>query len=717
MSKDEEVGCKLNSTCKHKERKPKKPHYIPRPWGKPYNYKCFQCPFTCMEKSHLYNHMKYSLCKNSLSLLIESDWPYKKNNFLVPEVTLNHEAHTEGNRDIQEACDSSASSTQLRHVAKKSSSEVQRFMEEEDERLEDEENEVAGQAQKEKGKNSPPLQVIAGKNEANVSDATGLKNKREMLGKEGEPEFIITDVFSLEGHCEKDREEQRFAKVPRKTSNNLGNSRLDQWKLLTNTLKKSVIDTPVGCSGTNIIPCYPPPTYTDYQEHQGLSLLGLNYPKSGNLFSYLNPTMTSGTAQLPFLASTAQLMHPAHFSHFQALQNTERSSFIPQFYYPLLFDHTFSTSDTKITGKPMNQGQPGNMAFTTNAKAKAPVEPQKICLLKPQEANSQHAWGTGDKQQNPTVAHNKPTQEGEPKWVPNAVREIIQQQKEILGVYGLQASRINENSTHKETTEESLWEKASPTRCVKRKTWLDRDKPEIITDQTTSSLEGDRTFHKSSCSPITSPDQWREKSPVNEVASKKRRGSEPTPENSDPMAFNASLLIGDLSRTLEEYGRVERKLANLASDDSGRQKTLSEHLGKIRLELLHIHHALEKASCTHEGPLDLSVKRAEDVIKEDPEKVQPRVDPLIIPPPVSSPKQVVKVELLPPELVTCYVRPTKCEADSSVLVCPDGRIGSTGAAPAQGPALEHIQLGIEQLRSPVLLFRAVLTLFEITMVS
>uniref|UniRef100_A0A673HW56 Si:ch211-248l17.3 n=1 Tax=Sinocyclocheilus rhinocerous TaxID=307959 RepID=A0A673HW56_9TELE len=73
MSKDD---CKVG--FKHKERKPKKPHYIPRPWGKPYNYKCFQCPFTCMEKSHLYNHMKYSLCKNSLSLLIESDWPYKK---------------------------------------------------------------------------------------------------------------------------------------------------------------------------------------------------------------------------------------------------------------------------------------------------------------------------------------------------------------------------------------------------------------------------------------------------------------------------------------------------------------------------------------------------------------------------------------------------------------------------------------------------------------
>uniref|UniRef100_A0A672N4V8 Proline-rich protein 35-like n=1 Tax=Sinocyclocheilus grahami TaxID=75366 RepID=A0A672N4V8_SINGR len=88
MSKED---CKVG--CKHKERKPKKPHYIPRPWGKPYNYKCFQCPFTCMEKSHLYNHMKYSLCKNSLSLLIESDWPYKKEQLRlqqggVPELVM-----------------------------------------------------------------------------------------------------------------------------------------------------------------------------------------------------------------------------------------------------------------------------------------------------------------------------------------------------------------------------------------------------------------------------------------------------------------------------------------------------------------------------------------------------------------------------------------------------------------------------------------------------
>ncbi|MBN3278486.1 ZN750 protein, partial [Polyodon spathula] len=56
-----------------KERKPKKPHYIPRPPGKPFNFKCFQCPFTCNEKSHLFNHMKYGLCKNSINLVNEQD--------------------------------------------------------------------------------------------------------------------------------------------------------------------------------------------------------------------------------------------------------------------------------------------------------------------------------------------------------------------------------------------------------------------------------------------------------------------------------------------------------------------------------------------------------------------------------------------------------------------------------------------------------------------
>lgn len=55
------------------ERKPKRPHYIPRPPGKPFKYQCFQCPFTCNEKSHLFNHMKYNLCKNSISLMTQKN--------------------------------------------------------------------------------------------------------------------------------------------------------------------------------------------------------------------------------------------------------------------------------------------------------------------------------------------------------------------------------------------------------------------------------------------------------------------------------------------------------------------------------------------------------------------------------------------------------------------------------------------------------------------
>ncbi|KAL2086292.1 hypothetical protein ACEWY4_017351 [Coilia grayii] len=51
------------------QRRPKRPHYIPRPPGKPFRYHCFQCPFTCNEKTHLFNHMKYNLCKDSICLM------------------------------------------------------------------------------------------------------------------------------------------------------------------------------------------------------------------------------------------------------------------------------------------------------------------------------------------------------------------------------------------------------------------------------------------------------------------------------------------------------------------------------------------------------------------------------------------------------------------------------------------------------------------------
>ncbi|XP_072771854.1 zinc finger protein 750-like [Nerophis lumbriciformis] len=70
------------------ERKPKRPHYIPRPLGKPFKYQCFQCPFTCNEKSHLFNHMKYNLCKNSISLMSQKNGPTARQDKTAAKATL-----------------------------------------------------------------------------------------------------------------------------------------------------------------------------------------------------------------------------------------------------------------------------------------------------------------------------------------------------------------------------------------------------------------------------------------------------------------------------------------------------------------------------------------------------------------------------------------------------------------------------------------------------
>uniref|UniRef100_A0A674JYT1 Proline rich 35 n=1 Tax=Terrapene triunguis TaxID=2587831 RepID=A0A674JYT1_9SAUR len=323
MSKDE-VSCKLTSVYKHKERKPKKPHYIPRPWGKPYNYKCFQCPFTCMEKSHLYNHMKYSLCKNSLSLLIESDWPYKKGNLLHPELRLlqaTEASRLHGRRHEQEACDSTAAVGEL----------------------------------------------------------------------EAKPK-----------HC----------KGPKKCLGS-GGVLMEQWKLVANGQRRGTTEVSSPCAEGNIIPCYPPPAYSDYHEPQGLnlSLLGINYPLNPGLFSYLGPSMANSTtphpqlAQLPFLASTAQLMHP-HSAHFQPLQTPERSAFLPRFYYPLLFEHTFSSA-------------PAGSAMPAPTQAKTPNEPPKAGLLKVPVLKASLPWAKGVREEpSPDLSHKAMlVEEEEEKWL------------------------------------------------------------------------------------------------------------------------------------------------------------------------------------------------------------------------------------------------------------------------------------------------------------
>ncbi|NXV23942.1 PRR35 protein, partial [Cepphus grylle] len=523
MSKDD-VGCKLTSVYKHKERKPKKPHYIPRPWGKPYNYKCFQCPFTCMEKSHLYNHMKYSLCKNSLSLLIESDWPYKKGNLLHPELRLLHATETSrlrGRRDEQETCDSSATS-----------------------------------------------------------------------GGSVEPDFIITDVFSLKNHVMKSREmaspdldaKPKHCKVPKKCLASSG-ILMEQWKLVSNGQRRNTPEVSPSCTDSNIIPCYPPPAYSDYHEPQGLnlSLLGINYPLNPSLFSYLSPTMANSAtthphlAQLPFLASTAQLMHP-HASHFQPLQSPERSAFLPRFYYPLLFEHTFGSTESKMSSSKPEAQQLVSSVMPTPPQAKAPSEPTKPGLLKVPVLKTSFPWSKGVREE-PASELSHPTHH-----LPRLVSPFVG------GCHKIACVRVHAPPGRRMPG-------AGPAKSLRAQT---------------KALPG-----RASCWQQT-PEELERGNDTEVLPSmgagldhglcKQSRPQETSATITDPEA--TTVLIGDLSKTLEEYQEVEKKLSDLAKEDNPGQKELRDQLVKIRRELYHIHQALEEATKTHEGPLDLSLKRS-----------------------------------------------------------------------------------------------------------
>ncbi|NXS73972.1 PRR35 protein, partial [Pandion haliaetus] len=518
MSKDD-VGCKLTSVYKHKERKPKKPHYIPRPWGKPYNYKCFQCPFTCMEKSHLYNHMKYSLCKNSLSLLIESDWPYKKGNLLHPELRLLHAtetAHLRGRRDEQETCDSSATS-----------------------------------------------------------------------GGSVEPDFIITDVFSLKNHVMKSREmaspdldaKPKHCKVPKKCLASSG-ILMEQWKLVANGQRRNTSEVSPPCTDSNIIPCYPPPAYSDYHEPQGLnlSLLGINYPLNPSLFSYLSPTVANSAtthphlAQLPFLASTAQLMHP-HASHFQPLQSPERSAFLPRFYYPLLFEHNFSSTESKMSSSKPEAQQLVGSVMPTPPQAKPPSEPTKPGLLKVPVLKTSFPWSKGVREEPASkLSHSAMLgQEEEEKW--------LSQEKESNSALGLNHLR------------------KKPATDIYQNMALDHWHMDVLTGQPEEPERGNDTEVLPSVG-----------AGLDHGLCKQSRSQETFATMTDSEA--TTVLIGDLSKTLEEYQEVEKQLSDLAKEDTPGQKELRNQLVKIRRELYHIHQALEKATKPHEGPLDLSVKRS-----------------------------------------------------------------------------------------------------------
>ncbi|CAM4622951.1 proline-rich protein 35 [Caretta caretta] len=813
MSKDE-VSCKLTSVYKHKERKPKKPHYIPRPWGKPYNYKCFQCPFTCMEKSHLYNHMKYSLCKNSLSLLIESDWPYKKGNLLHPELRLlqaTEASRLRGRRHEHEACESPAVARGMANPKQATdgdgegdkvaaaaealpsegmTTDASQFQEEEEE-------DVAGLLREmDAGEKKEKVKEMGCPGDPAEPDSLlfRFKNKRDKPCKEAEPDFIITDVFSLKNHATKGKEmappeieaKPKHCKGPKKCLGS-GGVLMEQWKLVANGQRRGTTEVSSPCTEGNIIPCYPPPAYSDYHEPQGLnlSLLGINYPLNPGLFSYLSPSMVNSTTphpqltQLPFLASTAQLMHP-HAGHFQPLQTPERSAFLPRFYYPLLFEHTFGSAESKTMAGKAEAQAPAGSAMPTPIQAKTMNEPPKAELLKVPVLKASLPWAKGVREEpSPDLSHKAMlVEEEEEKWLAqekesnSALGINSLRKKPVSDIYrnpvGIKDGAVLPNSIRKaELPVVACLENTGCLASSLKRKFTGGGLESMGSEMLMPGKLGHQTsgLRATPTQPPKSLDHWhmefhacmledQEKASGSDVLSpvitasdhplcKQNKVHGTSISTTDPEA--TTVLIGDLSKTLEEYQEVEKKLSDLAKEDTPGQKQLREQLVKIRRELYHIHQALEKATKPHEGPLDLSVKRSPEgsekghQAKKEPckakledERLQCKeqgaisrclaaseardgdrmpnclldaenktIDLLIK---MSRSENlrassseahlgaVIKAELLPLSvplelrhvMEPYYSRTTKCEADSSVLLCTDGRASATQGSQIPG---------------------------------
>ncbi|XP_056125553.1 proline-rich protein 35 [Rhinichthys klamathensis goyatoka] len=649
MSKDD---CKVG--CKHKERKPKKPHYIPRPWGKPYNYKCFQCPFTCMEKSHLYNHMKYSLCKNSLSLLIESDWPYKKEQLRLQQGGVRSRSPAKAHSEQASMSDEPSHSAGL-EVDEAEKREPEREAEKDDEAMETNGSAVM----------SP---------EPAEACSRGSKRSKQ------EAELVMSDVFSLEEQLLRARSVEVESKLRhyRLSKTCLSGSAAllsEQWRILSNqTSGAKPKSDPVASS----LPCYPPPGSTGQLECPdttgfNLSLLGVGYPLAPGLLSYLNPALTAAStnAQMPFLASTAQLAH--------AQRHSERPLLPPHLYYPFLCEHSFGATPSSTSSETSKLIKPATVSLPP------PSYPPKLNLwkvpaLRPSQS-SPAAWPS------PTCSSPEPS---------HAVKERIRSREGKTG-WQQDASFIREQSLKRSSLDShgAPGEKKPALEFA-----LDSLKNTHKSTSIASLVSSRMSIHNSPRSDASSPLH------MSEHLEARQRGME---RDVDP----AAALLQDFSTLLQQYQNTEQRVTSLPE-----QCHLWAHLGKIRSELSHIQQALERTARTSEGPLDLSLKKKtvgipirgvlgdtgdencseseeEEEDKDDrdteergssfKERQKCSLDALM------KLNPVVKTEVLSDAGMAIragtaealwHSRTTKCEADSSVLLC--------SKTPNRPPSIQHL---------------------------
>lgn len=70
-----------------------------------------------------------------------------------------------------------------------------------------------------------------------------------------------------------------------------------------------------------------------------------------------------------------------------------------------------------------------------------------------------------------------------------------------------------------------------------------------------------------------------------------------------------AILLEDLSSALQEYHQAEHRAATILAQDGTSAQLLWDHLSQIRSQLSHITQALQRTAPNAEGPLDLSVKK------------------------------------------------------------------------------------------------------------
>ncbi|XP_007432458.1 zinc finger protein 750 [Python bivittatus] len=305
-----------------KERKPKKPHYIPRPPGKPFKYKCFQCPFTCNEKSHLFNHMKYGLCKNSITLVTEQDRVIKcsKSNSLEP-------------KQISQA-DTAAKPTSSKALSNFDSKPQYAFAKDDSKENMEIQNQVTNiSVHGPKPSTEKELTLICNEEESTINVQSGLEG------------IIRPSAFVPVGEHRHNKDNNDISQLTSLSDSNKGSSFQmksafhapnNLWKTGTTIISPEFTHKITPAKGFSSIPSYVQPMIPEYSpslyEH-GLAIYA-PYFLSGNSHECESSVLSvySSQDQRPFLPHPGPLpkpVNPATYEHYRLFQQYHPNLSVP----------------------------------------------------------------------------------------------------------------------------------------------------------------------------------------------------------------------------------------------------------------------------------------------------------------------------------------------------------------------------------------------------